>query len=795
MRTSPIPKPVSRRRFLAYTSLATTGLALGMGKLPRAARTGKVAGMTVAELPKGPAPEPLGFAHFPDRLHAYVWRNWSLVPVPRLARVIGARAAEVRRLGRAMGLGNPPRITRSQQARSYITVIKRNWHLLPYEQLLELLDWSPEQLAETLREDDFLFIKLGNLKPQCAPLRYRPSDAAMLERERELAQIVRETFGEDAGRTPDPLFGFVRRLAQPPPRRTPSRRPSELRFCYSYFALYGDPLLAPAEDPYPEGYLARLAQTGVTGVWLPVMLSQLARVPWEIEPDRSRAIRLRNLRRLVARARRHGVRVFLYLNEPRSQPLKFFERHPHLKGVTEGQYATLCTSVAEVQAFLRESVATICRAVPELGGFFSISASENLTNCWSHGQGAQCPRCAQRAPAAVIAEVNRLFFEGIEAAGSDAQLLVWDWGWNDAWAGDVIRQLPKKVSLMSVSEWRLPIKRGGVASEVGEYSISAVGPGPRATEHWRLARAAGLNTLAKIQAGNTWELSAVPAIPAVANVARHAENLSKAEVSGVMLGWTLGGYPSSNLEVAASALACGSGEAAMHQVARRRFGPQLADAVVQAWQGFSAAFCEFPYHIGVVYSAPLQVGPANLLWAEPTGYRATMTGLPYDDLPAWRSIYPASVFAEQFEKVAAGFERTLAELRAFAARNTGQTSAPQAQAFEAECRVAEAAGIHFQSVANQACFVMARQALATVNKAEDARPLLARLERVLHDEITLARRLYALQSVDSRLGFEASNHYFYVPMDLMEKVINCRALLTGWLAAQRRRFGMDGPAS
>ena len=99
--------------------------------------------MTVAELPKGSAPEPLCFAHFPDRLHAYVWRNWSLVPIPRLARVIGARAAEVRRLGQAMGLGNPPRITRSQQARSYITVIKRNWHLLPYEQLLELLDWSP----------------------------------------------------------------------------------------------------------------------------------------------------------------------------------------------------------------------------------------------------------------------------------------------------------------------------------------------------------------------------------------------------------------------------------------------------------------------------------------------------------------------------------------------------------------------------------------------------------------------------------------------------------------------------
>ena len=238
-----------------------------------------------------------------------------------------------------------------------------------------------------------------------------------------------------------------------------------------------------------------------------------------------------------------------------------------------------------------------------------------------------------------------------------------------------------------------------------------------------------MNTLAKIPGGTTWErVRRAPQFPPLANWLVHAENLSKDEVSGSMLGWTLGGYPSSNLEVAASALACGSGEAAMHQVARRRSGPQLADAVVQAWQGFSAAFCEFPYHIGVVYSAPLQVGPANLLWAEPTGYRATMTGLPYDDLPAWRSIYPASVFAEQFEKVAAGFERTLAELRAFAARNTGQTSAPQAQAFEAECRVARRR-IHFQSVAQPSVFCNGAPSPATVNKARGLPAATARLER------------------------------------------------------------------
>jgi hypothetical protein len=30
---------------------------------------------------------------------------------------------------------------------------------------------------------------------------------------------------------------------------------------------------------------------------------------------------------------------------------------------------------------------------------------------------------------------------------------------------------------------------------------------------------------------------------------------------------------------------------------------------------------------------------------------------------------------------------------------------------------------------------------------------------------------------DSRLGFEASNQYAYVPLDLVEKVLNCRELL------------------
>ena len=39
------------------------------------------------------------------------------------------------------------------------------------------------------------------------------------------------------------------------------------------------------------------------------------------------------------------------------------------------------------------------------------------------------------------------------------------------------------------------------------------------------------------------------------------------------------------------------------------------------------------------------------------------------------------------------------------------------------------------------------------------------------------RRLFTLTREDSRIGFEPSCQYFYLPLDLVEKVINCRWLL------------------
>ncbi len=739
------------------------------------------AAIGVLTLPGGPTPNPLELSHFPGRLHAFVWRNWDLVPLERMASVLDTDAASVEAIGKDMGLSAPPAITKDQALRSYITVIRRNWHLLSYEQILELLDWNEEELAFTLREDDYLYVKLGSLKPKCERLTYGPPSKEATAHASRIAAIARPLIAANADRPHEPLFGFVDALSRPLESKPspPGDSAFSPRYCYSYFALYGDPLLETAVDSYPDGYLARLAEIGVGGVWLQAVLYKLSPFPWVPALSDRWEERLEGLKRLVEKAKAHGMGVHLYINEPRAMPLAFFETHPELKGTVEGEHAALCTSTPEVQEYIRDAIARVCRAVPDLAGLFTITASENFTNCWSHGQGAACPRCSKRSAAEVIAAVNALIQQGIDAAGAKTQLAAWDWGWNDTWAPEAIAQLPQSVRLMSVSEWSMPITRGGVDGVVGEYSISTVGPGPRATRHWELARARGLKVNAKIQANNTWELAAVPYIPAVENVARHAANLRAAKVDGLMLGWTLGGYPSPNLEVVTE---IGRNtettvDEALLRVAQKRFGEAVAPHVVEAWKAWSRAFSEFPYDGGVVYNAPLQMGPANLLWEKPTGYAATMVGLPYDALDQWRAHYPPEVFIGQLTKIADGFDAAIATLREATAALTG--SAVESRELAAELRVAEACAIHFRSVANQARFVLARRAF---EENTGNRSVLAKeLERILNDEIALATRLYAIQRADSRIGFEASNHYFYVPMDLLEKVLNCRDLLDRWL--------------
>jgi len=775
--------PINRRQFVATNARLGVFFLLG---IPALSVAGEKAGVQAGK-------KALEFKHFPNALYAFVWRNWGLVPLQRMAGAVGAAPDQLESIARFMGLPPAPVVTDEQWQRSYLTVIRRNWHLLPDAQLQTLLGWNAAQMEFTLKEDDFFYIKLGSLKPDCAPVHYKDLAEIPGETKQRFSRLLQRAFPKGMPREQMSYFHFVKELSAPfktghsglEPTSTAGFNP---RLTYPYFALFGDPLLDTSIDSYPDAYLERLAASGVESIWMHIVLSKLTPFPWDPSVSQHWEQRLRNLEKLSKRARARGIGIYLYLNEPRHQPEAFYKKNPGLRG----QGTSLCTSHPEVRSYLENAIAQIVAQAPLIAGFFSITASENPTNCWSHGQGNACPRCGPAGPGAVIAALNNTYSQGIrrgyeqalaagklQAGTAQPQLIIWDWGWHNEWAAAIIPRLVTTNSLlMSVSEWELDIERGGIKSKVGEYAVSAVGPGPRAKRHWKIAREHGLRTMAKIQANNSWEIGAVPYIPALYNVAAHIDRLRNEGVAGLMLGWTVGGYPSPNLEVVAlmgndKSLSAAD---AVQQVAARRFGA-AAPVITKAWMSFSQAFSKFPYHVGVLYMAPLQVGPANLLWSTPTGYRATMVGLPYDDIHAWRSIYPVEVFTRLLREAGTAFVRIVhqldEELKKITLTKNGRN------AVLSERNIIEAISIHYRSISNQTEFVILRDTLTDAGTGR--REIKAQLTNLLMEEAELAGRLAALQTADPRLGFEASNQYFYTPADLYEKILNCKDLQEHWL--------------
>ena len=731
-------------------------------------------------LPVGAYPDAIPVTHFPDRLHAFVWRNWNLVSLDAMSKTIGCKKSDIQDIAASMGLPSYVPVDESFKKRIYITVIRRNWHLLPYDQLLKLLDMTSEELSVALKEDDFLFIKLGSLKPKVAKLRYSAPSPKTIARAAAIKKIAGKYFRQPTG---VPRFKFIDDLSQVLPNSKidsavtydANARP---RIVYSYFGIFGDPLSDTSKNPYPDGLLEKLSRSGVNGIWMHTVLNQMAPGGKDFpEFGAGHEVRINNLKKIVDRASKYGIGIYLYINEPRAMPASFFTNRAGMQGTKEGNFYAMCTSNDTVVNWMRSSLEFVFKNVPGLAGVLTMTASENFTNCASHGHPELCPRCSQRSYADIIAGVNRVIEEGVHAGNPSAKVVVWDWGWhNHGLAQDVITALPKSVYLMSVSEWAKPISRGGVESKVGEYSISAVGPGPRAIQHWAWAKQAGLRTFAKVQVNNTWELSAVPWLPVFDLVQQHISDLSNYDMDGLMLSWSLGGYPSPNIKIADICLNQNESmkKNVLDSIASERYGTAAVNDARKAWTAFSNAFKEYPYSGSTLYTGPQQYGPSNLLYEKATGYKATMVGFPYDDLKSWKGFYPNDVFIHQFQLVAEGWLKGLEYFRQIKNRSDSL----HRQIVLSDERIATAAYLHFASVVNQSQFIVYRDSLANQNLAPAIRKSLKKdIRSILRNEITLAADLFRICRQDSRIGYEASNQYYYVEQDLIEKILNCQLLL------------------
>jgi len=159
-----------------------------------------------------------------------------------------------------------------------------------------------------------------------------------------------------------------------------------------------------------------------------------------------------------------------------------------------------------------------------------------------------------------------------------------------------------------------------------------------------------------------------------------------------------------------------------------------------------------------------------------------MVGFPFDDVNHWRGHFPPDVFAGQFKKMADLWNPGLA---AFEKALVSQADPQYHARLQKDIGIAQACRLYFQSVANQTRFTTARNALNSDSlKHQDRQKHLDTIKAAASDELEIARQLFNLTRKDSRIGFEASSHYYYFPFDFVEKVLNCEYILYDWLPRQ-----------
>lgn len=817
-----------------------------------------------------PAPtigKTLPVSHFPTDFQTAIFRLWECVPCAQIAKVLKTSPDNIYTAAKAMGLPEQEFLTEWHD-RGYISIIRAMWNLMPYEQILELLDYTEERLNFILKEDDFLGIKLGE-KCDCKEVLWRELTSAEAVRTAEIKATIEKyvtplvnapheapfdfynkeryaplctgqegsvkvdsswalihptdnsllldmiedfkcfaakynvTFQENGEkkitlsmdivsddeeyheleitenqitiRAAEPV-GILRGLYELEnqadlsgsfsfnPCNIKRKSKMKIRYIFSFSSLFSDVLDCDTHISFPDELLEGYGRRSVNGVFIQGILSTISPYPFAPEKAAGWEARLANLDSLCRRAARYGVKIYMYINEPRPIALEYFEKHPEHKGQDYGRAgtATLCSSHPDVHKYLHDAMYTVCTGAPLMGGFFTITQTENLVTCYSTKPRKDlplCPVCSQREASVVTAEILNAIASGISDASDKIRLIVYGWSYRKTIGEEqhrkLISLLPKNAIYLQVSESSIPTKIGGIAGEVGDYSLSIVGPGEIAKGEWALAKQYGLETMAKVQINNSWECSTAPFLPVFDNVVAHMSNLTEFGVENVMLSWTLGGYISDNLKIASSYFfenANGEKEDVYANTLKNTYGT-WADTVRKAASCFTNAFKEYPFSVGHMYNGPSNAGVANLLYPEPSNMHCTMTCYPYDDLKNYRSIYPEDVLLSQYEKVCLGWEKGLELIKDMPI-----------------CEFKDMAFYGytlFASSRNQIQYTMERDG----EKRKDI------MDRILVSEKELAKMALEICLRNSAVGYEAANHYYFPRFALFEKLVQCEYLL------------------
>ena len=544
-------------------------------------------------------------------------------------------------------------------------------------------------------------------------------------------------------------------------------------------------------DYYPDAYLQRLANEGVTGLWLSVRFRDLAETSFTpLAPDAPR--RLAKLRATVEKCAKYGIKIFIFGIEPKlvepGDP--FGEAHPEVLRMSFGRHGrSLCASEPVVEQYLYESVKYIFSNVPGLGGYINISNGERYTTCLSSAAPCgpykiTCPLCSKLEPWQLHLKQIGPMVRAMREVAPDARLFSWfyqphsDATRND-WVYEAAKHVPDGVTLLFNFESGAERVQEGTLRHGGDYWLSYVGPAAPFANVAAAAREAGTRLGAKIQMACSHEIVTVPFVPVPGLLYRKFKAMKAAGVKDAMLCWYFGNYPGlmnrAAGELAYEDFADGE-EAFLLRLAKPEWGED-AQTMATLWRKFSDGYSHYPLNINVQYYGPFH---ASVNWPllpdvelkslartwkpleKPSG---DFLGECLQGFAAGRNLQDFSLAdalalsekmcAELYVKDAAGAD-VLDALRAKYAADRDR---------RLDLGVMEALRLIFSGARDVFKFYALRRDALFASRGGDiaaAKSAAAEMDDIIVRQIAASRKMIPLCRDDSRLGFhsEAESHQF-----------------------------------
>lgn len=367
-------------------------------------------------------------------------------------------------------------------------------------------------------------------------------------------------------------------------------------------------------DYYPDEYLNRLAHDGTNGLWIYTYFSRL--VPSDVftEYGEDYEKRIAKLKRVVAKCKRYGVKVWIFGVEPFGMAPELAKKYSDaVAGVNWNGHYSICPNSEQGARYCVEVTQRLFEMVPDLAGIIDITYGERPSSCANDSEYQRCPRCRRYSRSQILARTIDLLKEGIRRSGANAEFVSWTYAHRLSEPEEIreyVRLAPEDVILQENFEDAGYAEQLGKTRQAVDYWLSYTGPSQMFENAAGTALKENKRMFAKMQVCCSHELATVPYIPVPGILFDKYAAARKYHVEGVMQCWYFGNYPSLMSKAAGelSFMEDFSNKEQFLEYLAGIYAGEQGPALARAWNHFSQGYANYPINIMFGYYGPMHDG-------------------------------------------------------------------------------------------------------------------------------------------------------------------------------------------